>query len=90
VSELGGIREALRKPRESPETSTDESERGVGVGNKHTKAYRDAGGRGGLGDNSLEVHLLRVATACYESSQRTRQNFVYIINEVPHSPARIR
>ena len=55
MSELGGIREALRKPRESPETSTDESERGVGVGNKHTKAYRGAGGRGGSANNSPEV-----------------------------------
>jgi len=29
VSELGGIRDALRKPRESPETVGDEPERTV-------------------------------------------------------------
>jgi hypothetical protein len=62
VRASGSCENRLRRPRMS--------RRGVLVGIKHTKAYRGAGGRGGLGDNSLEVHLLRVATACYESSLR--------------------
>jgi hypothetical protein len=40
VSELGGIREGLRKLRESPETATDEPERGVGRDQAHEGVQR--------------------------------------------------